>query len=297
MMKLKLLLLFMLLVGYGSLVNAQTTKPYTHLIITEAQMSASNLNYIEFTNMGGETINLSNFEFGHLGAWDLPWAKVTNPVKFMMLPNKELAPGKSFLIAVASDYEPESWLKYPLVNAERVTKPEFYKLADLMLHQSESTPVAKTDSVTPWWNVLEGYGGRETYFLRHHYMNPLTGLQDSTVIDQVGGVFDDTDGSNKDQAYDVAGVSNATNDCVLIRRNSITTGNIDFNSGRGLDLGDSEWIPVPILGWYDRWNAAPWRSVFWTAGNQVNAILDANTLVSKTGKVLVDLANSTITIP
>ena len=67
---------------------------------------------------------------------------------------------------------------------------------------------------------------------------------------------------------------------------------MSFDHSRGLDLSDSEWFPVPFLGGNEAW-----RAVFWTAGNQVNATLDANTLVSKTGKVTVDLAQATITVP
>ena len=305
-MKLKLSLLFLVVVGFGSWGKAQVTKPYTQLLITEAQMGNEEQNYFEITNMGAETIDLGNFEFGHLGSWDKPWDQATNPKKFMILPKgKMLAPGKSYLIASVSDYNPENFKKDPANYRERVTRKEFYTvkglkvytIADMLLHRAESPGPAKTDSVSADFNAIEGWGGRETYFLRHHFINALTLKIDSAVIDQVGGIFDEADGTNGDHAYDVAGVLNATFNCVLIRRNSVTTGNLDFNTGRGLSYEDSEWIPIPILGWYDGVSGSPWRAVFWTAGNQSNAVLDANTLVSKTGKVLVDLANYTITVP
>ncbi|HEY3369335.1 MAG TPA: hypothetical protein VGK10_00725, partial [Prolixibacteraceae bacterium] len=149
-MKLKLLLLFLVVAGFGLWGNAQETKPYTNLIITEAQMGNTEHNYMELTNMGSETINLKNFELGHVGAWDgnldQQYPQVLNPKKFMMLPDKELAPGKSYLIAIASDYNPEFWKKDPANYRERVSVKDFYfvkdkkifTIADLLLFQPES---------------------------------------------------------------------------------------------------------------------------------------------------------------
>lgn len=312
-MKLKSLLLILVVVGFGLWGNAQTTKPYTNLLITEAQQSTTEHNYFEITNMGSETVDLANFEFGHLGGWDggtdNPWPQVgigtANP-KFFMLPTKSLAPGESFLMAIVADYNPKVWKKDPANFRERVTVKEFYTvkkdgaistIADLMVNFPEKAIPASTDKIDPFWNALEGWGGRETYFLRHHWLLADGITKDSAVIDQVGGLFDEANGTTTKTAHAVAGVANATFDCVLIRRNAVKTGNLDFAAGRGTDYDDSEWIPVPVPGGYDHWGTAGWRSAFWTAGNQVNAILDANTLVSKTGKVLVDLNGGTITVP
>ncbi len=314
-MKLKLLLLFLVVVGFVVVGNAQVTKPYTNLLITEVQMGDTPHNYLEITNMGNETVNLANFELGHVDPWqgtvEQPYVQAAN--WFMKLPKKDLAPGKSFLLAVVNDYSPKVWKKDPANYVERATKKEFYtvigklnqqesknkisSIADVLLHRSESPGPASIDSITPYTGVLGGWGGRDAYFLRHHWIKEDGISKDSTVVDQVGGMFQQANGRNEDHATDVAGVKNATFECVLIRKNSVKTGNLNFNAGRGLDLSDSEWIPVPILGWYDRWGTAPWRAVFWTAGNQVNATLDANTLVSKTGKVLVDLDKAEITVP
>lgn len=288
-MKLKLLLLFLFVVSCGVVLQAQTKKPYNNLVITESFVGSTPDNYVEFTNMGTETIDLSNFEFGKITPWNDPYNPDAN--SFFKLPKKDLAPGKSYLIATAMVFGPKMWLKDPLNFPERLTKPEFFKIADQLLYVREANMTA-ADSVTPYYGTMDAWNGRETWYLRHHFLNE-EGLKDSVVIDQVNGVFDQENGRNKDGSYDVAGVLNATANSVLIRKASVKTGNVDFNAGRGLDLADSEWIPVRNLNIYD------WRAVFWTAGNQaVGAVLDANTLVPKTpGKIQVDLANGTITVP
>lgn len=295
-MKLKLLLFFLVVVGFSLLTEAQTKKPYNNLLITEAQIGDSFFNYVEITNMGNETIELSNFEFGRIDAWTVPYnAPATQKLRF---PSKTLAPGKSYLISAAFDHNPRMFLKNPEKWQERMTRPEFYKIADLLLHFPESTPLAKEDLVsaapTPY-QVIEAWGGRDCFYLRHHFLNDQ-GLKDSVVVDQVGGVFDEANGTNMDAAgyYSVAGVERALFTHVLIRKNSIKTGNVDFNAGRGIDLADSEWIPIPhVVGW----NRTRWAAVWWTAGNQVNATLDATTLVPKRSNVTVDFAKGEITVP
>ena len=301
-MKQKLLLLF-LLVCIGVLGKAQSTEAYKHLIITEAEYYDTYMAYFEITNMGDQTINLKEFQWQHVPAWVtvLQGDGTYNFTGYgtsdaIMLPDKELAPGESFVISSAYDYNPIAWKKDPEHFREKVTKDEFWKLAGLLVHQQEATPKPSIDSVSSNPDCVATWDGRECFALRHFFMNQETGLKDSLVVDQVGGVFDDN-GQNNKGSYDVAGVTSATANSVLIRKHSITTGNLDFNSGRGIDLEDSEWIPVPILSFNNAWNKVPWRAVFWTVGNSVNATLDETTLISKTGKVKVDFANSKITVP
>ncbi|MBV5312376.1 MAG: T9SS type A sorting domain-containing protein [Prolixibacteraceae bacterium] len=288
-MRLKLLLFFLFVVSCGVVLQAQTTKPYNNLIITEALTASSPDNYVELTNMGTETIDLSNFELGKITPWNDAYKPDAN--SFFRLPKKNLAPGKSYLISGAQVFGPKMWLKDPVNYSERITKPEMLKIADQLLYFREANSTA-ADTVTPYYGTLDAWNGRECWYVRHHFVNEA-GAKDSVVVDQVGGVFDQTGGRNKDGSYDVAGVLNATGNSVLIRKASVKTGNVDFNAGRGLDLADSEWIPVKMLSIYD------WRAVFWTAGNQaVGAKLDANTLVSKTpGKIKVDLDKAEITVP
>ncbi len=305
----KLLLLFFLVVGWSVLSDAQTKKPYNNLIITEAKLNRPEFNYAEITNMGDETINLKNFEFGKVDPWTIPWP--FNASNSFTLPDKELAPGESYVIAVGTDYEPMMWFKNPQKYRERVQKPEMYKLANLILQAGEGGPAA-LDKVDSYWHALESWGGRDCLYLRHHYLLEDGITKDSMIVDQVNGMFTGSGGTRVDgNAVDVAGVTNATGNCILIRKHSVKTGiqvfssqeanieaaNLQFGNNKGLDLGDSEWIPVPIPGGENDYTFEPWRAVFWTVGNSVNATLDATTLVSKTGKVQVDFANGKITVP
>ena len=329
-MKLKLLLLFLIVVSCGVVLRAQTQKPYNKLIITEARLSGTPDNYVEVTNMGDETIDLKDFEIAKFSPWPpagaggLPdnWAQVADnffrlwdpkmyPVNSPLLNKRYLAPGKSFLIAIAREFGPEMWLKDPLHYPQRSTKKEFFKIADLLLHAKEENSIPGLDSITPNWQFLDAWHGYCGMFLRHHYSKIVDNVEvkDSMIIDVFNGQFNEADGTNAalcDCGYDVAGVVDATRITTLVRKHSVKQGisefsshdanisaaTLQFNQAKGIDLEDSEWIPIPNQGWDE-----PWKAVFWTAGNNVNQVLNASLLESKTGKVVVNLENSTITVP
>ncbi len=63
------------------------------------------------------------------------------------------------------------------------------------------------------------------------------GTSDTTLIDIIG-----VDQVDPGSAWDVAGVSGGTRDHTLLRKASITSGNIDFLAGAGTNADDSEWI-------------------------------------------------------
>jgi len=58
-----------------------------------------------------------------------------------------------------------------------------------------------------------------------------------TILDAVG-----TDGSDPGQGWDVAGVSKATKDRILIRKSSVNSPNTDWEASRGTNTSNSEWI-------------------------------------------------------
>lgn len=279
-MKLKILL-FALFVS-GGLINAQDT--IRTLIITEIRTTHQEEDFVEITNIGDDPVQLSNFEFGLIRCWNnIPWTP-ENPTRSFMLPEKVLQPGESYVMAAVAEFNPKKFREGSDDYREKVTKDDIWTLADHVTHISEALKGESDDIVDPEWWTWETQNGRGTYFLRQHLSET-----DSLVVDQFGGVFDGDNGLNKPEGhYDVAGVSGATGNSILLRRNSIKSGNLDFANARGVGLEDSEWIPVHAIG-------GAWRDVFWTLGNHGDYNLDANTLESTV--IDVDFANKKLTVP
>ncbi len=290
-MKFKFLLFSMLF----SLCSIYAQEPYKSLVITEARLTDQYNAYIELTNMGDQTINLSEFEIGKVGPWTSPvevegewtledWFNVGND--FMMLPDAQLEPGESYVVGSVADWRPEMLLVDPYEYGYQPHKEGMDALIDFKIHYPEPPGLPPADSITNRYTVFEVWNGRDCWYVRHHYSET-----DSIVIDQVGGVFDEEDGTNKNGAYDVAGVTEATGTHILVRKSGITSGNIDFKNGRGTDIADSEWIPIPRLGTEGNGERAP----MWTIGNHGDYVLDESTLESNT--VTVDMQDETITVP
>ena len=311
-MKLKLLL-FLLLTT--TLLSAQVVCEYpegvnTSLVITEIRMRGTSNMYVEITNMSDQTIQLSDFKLAHL----TPWSR-TNPINdlctdlwmndtpnYMFLPNRTLEPGKSFVVTTAYDFRPWYYKEYLGRNPggdERVKQEDIYAIADKLVHIQEPIEgvVFPGDSVTTPFNDPETLRARGDYasvfsggqgntvYLEHHYMDG-----DSAVIDQVGGVFDNNGRNFSNLDYDIAGVFGGVSTSILVRKFKIDNGNIDFASGRGVSIEESEWLPIEILEGYDEW-----RDLWWTVGNHGNYILDENTLESD--DLEVDFAGKKITVP
>src|SRR5690554_5047816 len=99
-MNVKLLLLLLIIT---TVVTAQ--EPYRHLMITECNVMDPYMSYVEITNTGDKTVNLSEFRYGTLGlehppildVLNDPWTPSNSTVTFM-LPDVELEPGKSYVI-------------------------------------------------------------------------------------------------------------------------------------------------------------------------------------------------------
>lgn len=301
------LLLAMLVLSSGLLMAQDTIKT---LVITEAKMDRAEQSYVEITNMGDAAINLKDFEFGRLSPWNVPdadlggWptgAPQVDDQAIERLPDYVLEPGESYVIGGVNDYVEEAYARDVARfgysedwGQQFLTNPKMWELIDLPVHLVEAPDGDPTDSISRsdvrelnYPSVMETWGGRDVWYLRHH-ISPT----DSAIIDQVGGLFSDDDGSNPDGGnVAVAGVEDATGTHYLMRRFDVKKGNTEFVTGIGLD--DSEWIPIPFLG-NDQYNERQ-RGPFWTVGNHVNAVIDETTLTSAT--LEVDWTANTITVP
>jgi hypothetical protein len=283
-------LLFLFLLTCGAL-NAQDT--IKTLVITEARLDDARHSYVELTNVGTTVIHLGDFEVGQIGAWTAPWTPSRN--FFFRLPARDLDPGKSFVIAAVYDWTPKQYLKNPELYARILNKKEFWTLADVKLHFQEAPTADPTDSITPYFHVVESWNGRDCIYVRYHFLNAAS-EKDSVVVDQVNGVFTGTDGRRSPGGLpvDVAGFTNATRDATLIRKFSVKEGTIDFDSHRGSDLAESQWMPIPHQfsgGQFSAFNA----KLFWTAGNSGDYNLDEATLTSST--IDINWTDHILTVP
>jgi hypothetical protein len=262
---------------------------YMNLIFSEVRMDQWHHSYAEITNMGSVSVDLAQFEIGSIGPWDDPFVPGAN--NFVMLPARMLNPGESFVVATVRDWAQEM----SIVNPERygpITKPDTWRIADMQLHLAESPNNDPTDSISTGNAALTCWSGSYCFYLRHHF-SPT----DSMVVDAVNGIFTSSSGRRPDGlgASDVAGVIGATGNSILIRKYSVKTGTGDaldtWDRTRGIDLTDSEWLPVPTLnvGGYEAG-----RKEFWTVGNHENARLNAQNLKSST--IDIDWNTKTMTV-
>ena len=303
-MKLKLLFLFLILPA-GMLLAQDTIRS---LIITEAKMDRADQDYVELTNMGDDTLNLKDFEFGRIDPWTTPEGGWPNAPQIDLsdierLPDVKLAPGESFVMATMHDYTEEAYARdvarfgYSQDWPSNLTKKEMWELADLQVHVSESNTGDPTDSVSivegvpelSYPNVLGTWFGADCWFIRYH--SPITG--DSMVVDQIAGLFSEPLGNNPTGPKDAAGVEDATGSHVMIRNFKVKKGNTTFVDGIGLE--DSEWIPIPLLTFPGVQYNERLRAAFWTVGNHLDQKLDETTLTSST--VEIDWDQNTLTIP
>jgi len=296
-MRLKLLLLTLLISGG---IFAQDT--IRSLVISEARMSGQWENYIELTNMGNNAVNLKDFKLGTIRPWDVailnvftdPWVSENGQyTRNIMLPDFVLEPGKSFVVTTAYDFAAEQYAKkVPGFEGGEMPlqKTQMYSIADLLIHVQEPKGDA-TDSISrnefgnnvSW--MFENWNGRECMYIEQH----LSDI-DSVVIDQVSGVFDNAGQNFASGQYNVAGVTGATGNSILVRKFKVKQGNLDFANARGVGADDSEWIPWQWpAGWGNN------RDAQWTVGNHGDYKLDENTLESDIADV--DFAGKIITVP
>jgi len=293
-MKTRLLIIALLMVA--GIINAQDT--IRTLVISEVRLDDARESYIEISNVGTTTLNLSDFQVGTAGPWSTPkvigdlsrsWNISANYA--LRLPDQELAPGECFVIGGLYDWNPEAWAR-GVPNTTRVmNKKEFWEISDIQAHFPEAPTTDATDSVNNWYHLLDTWNGRECVFIAQYFFDGDNNISDSVVVDQVNGYEFDSDGTRDEGPADVAGVTDATGTTTLVRRFNVKSGTIDFLSSAGISYEDSEWMPIPrqLGGWEQV------RSLFFTAGNHGDYNLDESTLSSST--VDINWEDTILTVP
>ncbi|MDA0731254.1 MAG: lamin tail domain-containing protein [Bacteroidetes bacterium] len=74
---------------------------------------------------------------------------------------------------------------------------------------------------------------------------------DFVVLDVIGQNITDLDYADPGTGWAVAGVTNATQDHVLVRKSTVIQGNTDWTLSAGTDDASSEWIVLPVDTWTD----------------------------------------------
>ena len=289
-MKIRFLLFFLLFTS----LFLEAQQPYKNLIFSEVRMDQNHHAYVELCNMGDVSVDLSQFEVGSISPWSIaPWDTIVDHGTFsrgensyVRLPARMLNPGETFVIANVKDWAREM----ELINPEKygaATKNDTWRLVDLEVNLSESPDGDPRDSISPWDAALACWSGSYCFYLCHHYTD-----KDSLFTDAVNAVFTN-EGKRPDNygASDVAGEPDATVNDILVRKFSVKKGTIDWEQARGIDITDSEWLPVPILV-AGGWEAG--RKEFWTLGNHGDFRLNSDNLKSKT--IAIDWAKKTMTV-
>ena len=240
-MRLKLLL-FILLIS-GGILKAQNDT-IQGLIITEAKLFDGARGFLEITNMSNATVNLGVIEFAEMRPWgETTWEPPADRV--WMLPHFDLAPGASFVITGATDWGPAQFAKGLEGYGEKGTNDDMWEIADMLCHVKELNSAEGDSIYEPASNFFNDlFGGRSCVFIRQHINE-----NDSVVLDQVNGWFDGDNGLNIDKGgYDVAGVTQASANSILIRKFNVKKGNLNFADAAGIGEYDGEWIVVPVQG-------------------------------------------------
>ena len=292
-MRLKILLFVFLLWGSASYAQDYIyNDTIKYLVITESRGDNTHRSFLELTNMGDKPVQLNQFEIGHWGGGSLLNYETgkTDRQGYRIPTDKILQPGESYVFLTVNEYGPRKFAEgstNPNHN-EKEVQDNMWAAADFYVHREEN-PADTTDIVTEGlWDAFNNQWGGNGFFIEQHFANG-----DSMVVDQVGGMFNGTNGANPDRQselshYGVAGAAEAVRTQYLIRKFNVKKGTLDFNNARGVGLDDSEWIPIPIHG-------GEWRLAPWTVGNHGDYKLDANTLESDL--IAVDFAGKTLTVP
>ena len=269
------------------------------LIFTEFRGDNNAFYYLELTNVGQEALDLSNFSILSVGTYTALENATTDTTKSLRrnwhyIPLEGTLPaGESYVMTNVFDESNAIYNGLPrhdvgiLDVADRIFhQPE--NLATEFMNKPEWEAYDK-DSVSTYYPMtfLSGSSG---YYLEYKFTDSESN-RDSTIIDNVNVSIDpfffDGRGDQGNYQTPVAGIIDAIANYILVRKSTVTQGNVDWDLARGTDLATSEWLPIPAF--YDK------LSVYTTAGVHGNYSVDFT--VNSPDKVTVNDAEKIITVP
>lgn len=269
----KILLSFLFMVSIHSLFGQETkfTEPYRQLLITEARLDIQETAYLELTNVGDQAVNLSDIYLAH-ARWSYPahqpeivfdtvagrfsniyWPNIAPQDGGAWLwqgPDHMLNPGESYVICNVYDgmVGPD--------NTELNTNLGIFEKADHYIHWNEGDD--DEDVLNSYYPEYENYdfdsvsvshrllwtGHSSSYTVIHRYYDEEGIVVDSAAVDVINLVLNEAN-SHIIETLPIAGVEDAVEDHIIIRKSSIDEGNINWDESRGASAEDSEWITIP----------------------------------------------------
>ncbi len=232
------------------------------VIISEIRFSGWAGCYVEFTNMGGTDVDLSEFIYGEVRSnevFALEGEEVTFPAtitnvdannKMMRLSGTLLSGESAVALLVYDAYEIGDRPLHPTGMVARST---------MFVHQDETyaSPLTYVFPYHPEWemwgkdsinidrlNCIENRPAQESGVL-FWTSGDATGDTITVLVDQIMLDIDWSTGTRKLGRITVAGVENAADNFNFVRKFSIKKGETNWTKAVGADEATSQWILIP----------------------------------------------------
>lgn len=320
MMKKFTVLILFLLLAITAGIQSQDTRWDTipDLIISEIRLNVPELTYIELANADEVAINLKDFKIATSYYYNLlpDWG----PTGFAYLPDMVLQPGETFVVAQVNDFGDLNYNENLYLGEENGwmmrTMPEILDNVDLPVFWSETAPQDPRDSVSGYPLIITT--GRPFLAMADAGKNVILEYHkggDSVFVDlffatATGDVstFTAMDGANNEALTAVAGIPRVVGaaymggsntwpgarEYTVVRKTSVTHGNVVWDDARGTDPDNSEWIVVPAAA-NSRLGMWEWAKYFTTIGRHGNGVINETTVTSDV--VTIDWVNHKMSVP
>ncbi len=281
------------------------------LIITEVRPDGASTTYVELTNMGDTAINLENFTLHSVHfntrcteysdsaiSFNRLNAAVDGTIGKVYLKGI-LQPGESFVVANVWDQDDDRGSGIPNHNIAiaQIGNQFAHINEELNLDGWIDKPEWQCfgrDSVSAAANVFIRAEETAGYLLHWVFQTDSTTF-DSTYIDQFNHFwFPDENTANGlniamkgYNVYPIAGVVDAMTTSTMVRKASVTQGNLNWNQSRGTDATTSEWLVIPK-------NTSN-NMAFTTVG--VHDVYDLDYTVKDPSNIIVNEGANSISVP